>query len=91
MHGTNKNSHGGNRLEVDHTAEMIQCSSSGYVDVLQNIAQSVEKVSLFVLRWAPIAVTLQFMKQFTRRQSVVLNIISAFKMGSSVEVNENCS
>lgn len=57
----------------------------------QNIAQSVEKVSLLMLRRAPIAVTLQFMKQFTRRQSVVLNIISAFKMGSSVEVNENCS
>lgn len=45
----------------------------------QNIAQNVEKVSVFVLRRGPTAVTLQFMKQFTRRQSVVLNITSAFK------------
>ena len=58
----------------------------------QNIAQNVEKVSVFVLRRGPIAVTLQFMKQFTRRQSVVLNITIAFKTGSCVfEVKENCS
>ena len=44
----------------------------------QNIAQSVEKVSLLVLRRAPIAVTLQFMKQFTRQQSVVLEYHKRF-------------
>ena len=57
----------------------------------QNIAQNMEKVSFFVLRRDPNAVSLQFMKKFTRRQSVVLNITSTFKMGSSVEGKENCS